>query len=635
MGIIEEIFKPLWSRIVRWLELGPNWLVLIPWFVVLLLSYYYLSVLLARLEFVQDLLLDWRTPVIVGVLCSVAALIYGFICRKKMHLLLGTCPPLIIGGVFVLVGVAEKPPLLPEGKIVIAVAEFKPETTAEAQVAKRLKGRHVRKLQDMEKKGQPIQVKSSDVEIKGSSDQECRAFAIKAFRNRAHIVVWAEIWNGTDGPRGKPMVEVATQPRTTQLEREKLQEFPGSLELKGDQFGERFAEKLVNFSVFVCGLALYELKKWDEAIQKFENVTSPEGHLYRGLCLYERGKVSQNPGPLHQQAIKAYEKLKLPDGSEDPDAVQTPKWKALLSTGVAYTELGTMSRTGEWRCHLEKAISMFRAAKKLRPRNRQDKKYDKEWALAQHYLGIALFNLGIRVKGEEGQQYLREADAAYREALGIHTEDALPEEWAKTLNNRANVLQSLALEVKDKEGEQYLHQAVAAYSEVGRKVFTHRAKPHEWGAIQNNLGDALARLGKRVADEEGKRYLRDAVAAFRKALEVFAPESSPRNWATTWNNLGLALKELGSKVKGEESKRYLQDAVAAYRESLKIRTQETFPQEWARTNKDLGIALIQLGIRVGGEEFRHNLDEAISCFTCALTGFDERDSEHAETRANR
>jgi tetratricopeptide (TPR) repeat protein len=97
----------------------------------------------------------------------------------------------------------------------------------------------------------------------------------------------------------------------------------------------------------------------------------------------------------------------------------------------------------------------------------------------------------------------------------------------------------------------------------------------------------------------------------------------------------LALRELGSRVKGEESKRYLQDAVAAYRKSLKIRTREKLRQECARTNKNLGIALIQLGIRVGGEEFRHNLDEAISCFRCALTGFDERDSEHAEIRANR
>jgi tetratricopeptide (TPR) repeat protein len=431
------------------------------------------------------------------------------------------------------------------------------------------------------------------------------------------------------------MVEVATQPRTAQLEPEKLQEFPGSLELEGDQFGERFAEELVNFSVFVYGLAFFKLKKWDEAIQKFERVTSPEGHLYRGLCLHERTKVSLDPRPLHQEAIMAYEKLKLPDDSEDPDAVEPPRWKALLSTGVAHAELGTILRTDEGRCHLEKALSLYRTAKKLRPRNRQDKKFDKEWALTQHCLGIALFDLGIRVKGDEGQQYLREADAAYREALRIRTEDALPEEWARTLNNRANVLQSLALEVKGKEGEQYLHEAVAAYTEVEKKVFTHRAQPHEWAAIQNNLGDALASLGKRVVDEEGKQYLRDAVAAYRKALEVFTRESSPRNWATTWNNLGLALRELGSRVKGEESKRYLQDAVAAYRKSLKIRTREKLRQECARTNKNLGIALIQLGIRVGGEEFRHNLDEAISCFRCALTGFDERDSEHAEIRANR
>ncbi len=55
---------------------------------------------------------------------------------------------------------------------------------------------------------------------------------------------------------------------------------------------------------------------------------------------------------------------------------------------------------------------------------------------------------------------------------------------------------------------------------------------------QNNLGNALGRLGER---ESGTARLEEAVAAFREALKERTRERVPLEWAMTQNNLGNAL----------------------------------------------------------------------------------------------
>src|SRR5262249_56140346 len=65
-------------------------------------------------------------------------------------------------------------------------------------------------------------------------------------------------------------------------------------------------------------------------------------------------------------------------------------------------------------------------------------------------------------------------------------------------------------------------------------------------------------------------------------------------WALTQNNLGNALKTLGGR-EGDTAR--LKDAVAAYRAALEVRTRERVPIEWALTQTGLGNALMELGKR--------------------------------------
>ena len=87
----------------------------------------------------------------------------------------------------------------------------------------------------------------------------------------------------------------------------------------------------------------------------------------------------------------------------------------------------------------------------------------------------------------------------------------------------------------------------------------------------------------------GRRKLEEAVAAYREALKEYTRERVPLDWATTQNNLGNALSRLGERESGTAK---LEEAVAAYREALKEWTRERVPLEWAMTQNNLGNALM-------------------------------------------
>ena len=74
------------------------------------------------------------------------------------------------------------------------------------------------------------------------------------------------------------------------------------------------------------------------------------------------------------------------------------------------------------------------------------------------------------------------------------------------------------------------------------KEYTRERVPLNWAMTQNNLGNALARLGER---ESGTTRLEEAVAAFREALRENTRERVPLAWAMTQSNLGNALATLG------------------------------------------------------------------------------------------
>jgi tetratricopeptide (TPR) repeat protein len=95
--------------------------------------------------------------------------------------------------------------------------------------------------------------------------------------------------------------------------------------------------------------------------------------------------------------------------------------------------------------------------------------------------------------------------------------------------------------------------------------------------------------------ESGAARLKEAVAAYRNALQERTRERVPLDWAATQYNLGNAIRRLGERERGTAR---LEEAIAAYRNALQELTRERVPLQWAMSFGNHGIAMIQLAQRI-------------------------------------
>jgi hypothetical protein len=96
---------------------------------------------------------------------------------------------------------------------------------------------------------------------------------------------------------------------------------------------------------------------------------------------------------------------------------------------------------------------------------------------------------------------LKEAEAAYRGALEVHTRNQLPQQWAMTQNHLGLVLRDLGMRAEGGESLRYLNETAATYRAM-LEVFTRAEMPQQWAMAQNNLGLTLYALGIRAKGGE-------------------------------------------------------------------------------------------------------------------------------------
>jgi tetratricopeptide (TPR) repeat protein len=140
--------------------------------------------------------------------------------------------------------------------------------------------------------------------------------------------------------------------------------------------------------------------------------------------------------------------------------------------------------------------------------------------------------------------------------------------------------------------------------------------------VQNSLGNALSSLGDREANPD---VLREAVNAYRAALEVRTRAQAPAQWATTKNGMGLALMRLGRLGDGIPR---LEEAVDAFRNALDVRTREEAPRDWAETQNNLALARCAWAECVSGAEALFHLQEAERACRAALEIFTAQNFPH-------
>jgi tetratricopeptide (TPR) repeat protein len=120
--------------------------------------------------------------------------------------------------------------------------------------------------------------------------------------------------------------------------------------------------------------------------------------------------------------------------------------------------------------------------------------------------------------------------------------------------------------------------------------------------------------------------LNESIVAFREALEERTLERVPLDWAATQNNLGNALARIGER---ESDTGQLEAAVAAYREALKEWTQERVLAQWAMITGNQGVAMMVLaGRKEDGAMAKTALAQIEVAFETACSG------GHAQLAAN-
>jgi tetratricopeptide (TPR) repeat protein len=144
-----------------------------------------------------------------------------------------------------------------------------------------------------------------------------------------------------------------------------------------------------------------------------------------------------------------------------------------------------------------------------------------------------------------------------------------------------------------KERVKYLDEAAAAHR-AALEVHTRTQFPQDWARAQANLAGVFFDLGLKTEGEQGFKYLNEAATKYRAALDVLTRVQSPQSWAFQQEYLGLLLGVLGERAEGAERIKYWNEAVVALRAALEIFTRSQFPQHWAGVQKYLASIYVLL-----------------------------------------
>jgi tetratricopeptide (TPR) repeat protein len=217
--------------------------------------------------------------------------------------------------------------------------------------------------------------------------------------------------------------------------------------------------------------------------------------------------LEQLPQKLAEVAAQ-FQKFQARLAALDP---RNPLARSLVEQAQAEAKAGNFPRAHE---HLHQAKqAQMAAAQQARE-------------LSQKALEAADQDLIQAAASSAAEGDLAMTELHYMQAAGLFTEAAsiVPaghddERW-KYLNLEAGALYQQGDKFGDNEA---LRSAIERYQHLA-ELRSRDASPQDWATTQNNLGNALFRLGER---ESGTKHLEEAVAAYGAALEEWTRERVP------------------------------------------------------------------------------------------------------------
>gem|GEM_PF-6186746 len=140
-------------------------------------------------------------------------------------------------------------------------------------------------------------------------------------------------------------------------------------------------------------------------------------------------------------------------------------------------------------------------------------------------------------------------------------------------------------------------------------------RPFNDATTQNNLGASYTAIPSASPEEEAST-VREAVARYKRALDVCKKGVHPLQYAMIQINLGFTYTALPS-ASPEERASHVRSAIDCFRAALEIYKKDNYPVEYALTQRGLGVVYTSL-VQATGDERATNVRAAIACFKRTL-----------------
>lgn len=191
-------------------------------------------------------------------------------------------------------------------------------------------------------------------------------------------------------------------------------------------------------------------------------------------------------------------------------------------------------------------------------------------------------------------------------ALPLVPRETAPSDWAQTQDAIGRPLRILG-----ERDAQAAREAVTAYRDALQER-TRQRDPIAWAESQNSLGIAL-----RISSRRDGSWLDtdEAIAAHEAALEVFTRDAHPLRWAEVQMEIANTLIDNHRSILGDNSDRHK----ALYAAALEVLTRENASFLWAQAENGYANALVGPGSREDNERAAQGYRAALEIFPRSVT----------------
>ena len=514
------------------------------------------------------------------------------------------------------------PSQLPDDKLVVLIAKFTPASLGAEEDSENIPHRIEQELQKKQTEGIPLEIKRITKQVLGTNKYSKRDCALKIGSSKeghAHVILWGDVRKDESELYVTPNLTIIKKMKNVDVDDREI--VFSNKENNHIDFKEHIAKEISNIITFVCGLAYYEAKEWDEAIQIFDQIPSDESQYYKGLCLYKRAFTTEQP---KQELLSA---LKIFSNIIESNKLDILKFKDDLYLDVQRYLVRTLIDLG-FLSEPKVALSYLYEAEKistlicnvLSEITRKDENNIRSnllnLYLAHENLGMVLYRLGEMLSGNEGSSYLEGAIKIFgNNQINIYQKIAPPQWQAATLSNLGVTFLDIGKRLGTDNGKEYLEKAIESHRNA-LEILQKNKLITKGDMTYYNLALALSNLGEMISGEHGIRLLKESIMMLEKSLELNKKEEFPHKWASIQNALGGTFFNLSSKTKDED---LLLKSIDKFQEALIVFDRSKFPRNWADTHHNIGLALNYRGITINSSKSADYFNEAILNFKDTLS----------------